>query len=147
LPAGHVANGTDHRARGAGALGVREPALTFGKLALVGASGVAVNLAVYVALLRVATASWWVAASVAFLVAALSNLAWNRWWTFAGRRGRVGVHAVRFAGVVVASYGVGIVALGCLRPTLGAVEAQILAVLVTAPLSFAAHRRWSFGRA
>src|SRR5256885_1257907 len=53
----------------------------FARFCAVGASGYAVNLAVYAALLA-AGVHYLAAAAVAFLVAAASNYAWNRAWTF-----------------------------------------------------------------
>ncbi len=53
----------------------------FTRFCAVGASGYAVNLAVYAALLA-AGLHYLAAAAVAFLVAAASKYAWNRAWTF-----------------------------------------------------------------
>src|SRR4051794_41756809 len=53
----------------------------FVRFCAVGASGYAVNLAVYAALL-VAGLHYVAAAAIAFLVAAASNYLWNRTWTF-----------------------------------------------------------------
>src|SRR5438309_10499659 len=53
----------------------------FVRFCAVGASGYAVNLAVYAALLKVGM-HYLAAAAIAFLVAAASNYLWNRAWTF-----------------------------------------------------------------
>ena len=59
----------------------RLPELQFVRFCAVGASGYAVNLAVYAALLEVGL-HYLAAAAIAFLVAAASNYLWNRTWTF-----------------------------------------------------------------
>ena len=59
----------------------RLPEIQFVRFCAVGASGYAVNLAVYAALLA-AGLHYLAAAAIAFLVAAASNYLWNRTWTF-----------------------------------------------------------------
>src|SRR6476659_6085611 len=65
------------------------------RFAVVGASGYAVNLAVY-ALALGAGLEYRAAAAVAFCVAVVNNFAWNRMWTFRDARGNVGGQAFRF---------------------------------------------------
>src|SRR5881396_1111344 len=84
------------RARAIRAL--RHPAnwMQLAKFAAVGATGYAVNLAVYTALLRGAGWHYIYAATVSFLVAVTNNYLWNRIWTFRAQRGHVAHQGMRF---------------------------------------------------
>src|SRR5436190_9282842 len=69
----------------------------------VGASGYAVNLAVY-SLALDAKIDYRAAAAVAFAVAVVNNFAWNRVWTFRDARGNVGGQAFRFVVISCAAF-------------------------------------------
>jgi alpha-1,6-mannosyltransferase len=111
----------------------------------VGASGYAVNLAVYVTLVRGAGAHYLVAAAASFCVAVSSNYTWNRLWTFRDRRGPAARQGARF---LVVSLGALALNLVVLRATvaLGAarIPAQALAIVLATPVSFLGNRLWSF---
>ena len=76
----------------------------FLRFCLVGASGYAVNLAVYSALLS-SGVHYQVAATGAFLVAASSNYVWNRVWTFGARQARILGQSARALAVSALSLG------------------------------------------
>jgi hypothetical protein len=63
------------------------------RFALVGASGYAVNLAVFSLLVHAAGVNFRLAALCAFLVAVGNNFLWNRRWTFRARDGHAGFQA------------------------------------------------------
>jgi dolichol-phosphate mannosyltransferase len=116
----------------------------FVRFCAVGASGYAVNLAVYAALLA-AGLHYVVAATIAFLVAAASNYAWNRTWTFRASRAPVLGQGARALTVSALSLGanqlflVVLVAAGA-----GHLAAQAVAILLATPFSFAANKLWAF---
>jgi dolichol-phosphate mannosyltransferase len=119
-------------------------ATQFGRFAVVGTSGLIVNLGVYSILLHATGATSLVAAAGSFVVAAASNYIWNRAWTF-DRRCRTLMRGARFLCVSVGSFGVGAATLVILERLGVAPEAaQAFGVLLAAPLSFVAHRRWTF---
>ena len=117
------------------------------KFSLVGASGYAVNLAVYVVLLKAAGFHYLSAATCSFAVAVTNNYIWNRHWTFRGRRGHVYYQGLRFLFVSLIALGAnlallrGLVALG-----VGKIVAQALAIVLVTPFSFSANKLWSFRR-
>jgi putative flippase GtrA len=116
------------------------------KYCLVGASGYAVNLAVYLALVRGAGLHYLTAAVCSFLVAVTSNYTWNRRWTFRAQRGRVGLQGMRFLFVSTAALAANLV---CLRLLVGLgldeVRVQALAIVLVTPISFLGNKLWSFG--
>jgi len=116
----------------------------FVRFCAVGASGYAINLVVYEALLEVGM-HYLAAAAIAFLVAAASNCLWNRTWTF------------RTSGVPVLGQGARALAVSTL--SLGAnqlflvvlvaagaehLAAQAVAIVLATPFSFAANKLWAF---
>jgi putative flippase GtrA len=116
-----------------------------GKFLTVGASGYAVNLAVYTALLKWGGLHYLGAAFVSFLVAVSNNYWWNRHWTFRGQRGHFAYQGMRF-GVVSA---VALAAnLGLLRLLValgvGKVLGQAIAIVAVTPLNFIGNKLWSF---
>ena len=117
------------------------------KFCVVGATGYAVNLAVYSALLKGADLHYAPAATCSFLVAATSNYTLNRHWTFRAQRGRVGVQGARFltvsAAVYVANLGLlsALVAFGADK-----IGAQAIAIVLVTPLNFIGNKLWSFRR-
>ena len=66
------------------------------KFCVVGASGYAVNLAVYTVLLDAVGLHYISAAVGSFLVAVTNNYLWNRLWTFRTQRGGVAYQGMRF---------------------------------------------------
>ena len=116
----------------------------FLRFCLVGASGYAVNLAVYSALLT-GGVHYQVAATFAFLVAASSNYCWNRLWTFGARQARILGQSARALAVSGLSLGANQLFLVVLVAA-GAdhLAAQAAAILLVTPFSFAANKLWAF---
>jgi dolichol-phosphate mannosyltransferase len=116
----------------------------FVRFCAVGASGYAINLAVYAALLVVGL-HYLAAAAIAFLVAAGSNYLWNRTWTF--RTTAVPVVGQGARALVVSALSLGanqlflvvLVAAGA-----GRLTAQAVAIVLATPFSFAANKLWAF---
>jgi dolichol-phosphate mannosyltransferase len=117
------------------------------KFCVVGASGYAVNLAVYAALLRGLDAHYIPAAIGSFLVAVTNNYAWNRLWTFHRSRGHVVFQGLRFLVVSVLALCANLVVL-YLLVSLGAGEipAQAVAIILVTPVNFVGNKLWSFRR-
>ena len=130
-------------------LGVRRPANWFElvRFAFVGASGYAVNLAVFALLVHGAGAHHRLAATGAFLVAVANNFTWNRRWTFRARDGGARGQAARFLGVSLGAFVLGLVVLEALVTGAGAPEvpAQAVAILAVVPVSFLGNKLWTFG--
>jgi dolichol-phosphate mannosyltransferase len=131
-------------------LGLKRPAawLQLVRFAVVGASGYAVNLAVFAVLVHGADLDYRLAATGAFLVAVANNFLWNRRWTFAARDGHAGFQAARFLVVSVGAFLVGLGLLALLVDGAGVPEvpAQALAIVLATPLSFLGNKLWSFAR-
>ena len=135
------------RARAVRAL--RRPAnwMQLAKFATVGATGYAVNLAVYTALLRGAGWHYIYAATVSFLVAVTNNYLWNRLWTFRDQRGHVGFQGLRFFTVAVVAYGANLGILSALIALgMDKVAAQAIAIGLVTPHNFIGNKLWSFAR-
>jgi putative flippase GtrA len=116
----------------------------FLRFCLVGASGYAVNLAVYAALLAVGL-HYSAAASISFLTAATSNYVWNRLWTFEARQTRLLSQSIRALGVSALSLGANQLFLVVLVDAgAGHLAGQAVAILLVTPFSFAANRMWAF---
>ena len=117
------------------------------KFCAVGATGYAVNLAVFAALVHGFGLNYLLAAVCSFLVAVTNNYAWNRLWTFRHQRGHVAYQGLRFLLVSTVALGgnllflAGLVALG-----LPKVPAQAIAIALVTPWNFVANKLWSFGR-
>ncbi len=145
LPRGPTARRRRPRVRGRLVIGhmrLRELVL-FG---LVGASGYAVNLAVF-QIVWGAGASHLVAATAAFGVAVANNYLWNRRWTFADATAMSKrVQAPRFLAVSVAAFGMSLAVLEVLVSVLDvhAVLAQAVAVVVVTPMGYVGQKLWSF---
>jgi len=117
------------------------------KFSVVGLSGYAVNLAVYIALLKGAGLHYLPAAACSFVVAVGNNYAWNRLWTFRSSRGHVYYQGMRFFLVSIAALGLNLVLLRILVCVgAGKVLAQAIAVVLVMPFSFTANKLWSFRR-
>ena len=135
------------RARAVRAL--RHPAnwMQLAKFAAVGATGYAVNLAVYTALLRGADWHYIYAATVSFLAAVSNNYLWNRVWTFRDQRGHVGFQGLRFFTVALVAYGANLGILSALIALgMNKVAAQAIAIVLVTPLNFIGNKLWSFAR-
>ena len=117
------------------------------RFSVVGASGYAVNLAVFSLLVTTGGLHYRAAATVAFLVAVANNFAWNRRWTFAGADGHAGFQAARFLAVSVAGFAVSLAVLSGLVDLVGVpkVAAQAVAIATATPLGFLGNKLWSFG--
>jgi dolichol-phosphate mannosyltransferase len=116
----------------------------FLRFCVVGASGYAVNLVVYAALLA-AGLHYLAAAALSFLVAAVSNYVWNRSWTFQASAAPIVGQGARALTVSALSLGanqlflVVLVAAGA-----GHLAAQAVAIVLATPFSFAANKLWAF---
>jgi putative flippase GtrA len=116
----------------------------FLRFCAVGASGYAVNLAVYAALLA-AGLHYLAAAAIAFLIAAGSNYLWNRTWTFRTSGAPMLGQGARALVVSALSLGANqlflfvLVAAGA-----GHLDGQAVAIVLATPFSFAANKLWAF---
>ena len=116
----------------------------FVRFCAVGASGYAVNLAVYAALLA-AGLHYLAAAAVAFLVAAVNNYLWNRAWTFGTSDAPVLGQGARAIVVSALSLGANQLFLFALvSGGAGHLAAQAVAIVLATPFSFAANKLWAF---
>jgi putative flippase GtrA len=115
------------------------------RFSLVGASGYAVNLAVF-ALGLGARLDYRVAAAAAFVVALANNFVWNRLWTFRSATGRLESQAARFVLVSTGAFLVSLAILSVLVRDAGVPKllAQAAALVAVTPLSFLANKLWSF---
>jgi putative flippase GtrA len=119
----------------------------FLRFCLVGASGYAVNLAVYAALLA-AGLHYLAAAAISFLVAAGSNYAWNRAWTFRSSDSPVlgqGARALLVSGLSLGANQLFLLAL--VAAGADHLAAQAVAILLVTPFSFTANKLWAFAEA
>lgn len=130
------------------AAALRNPAhwLQLLRFCTVGASGYAVNLAVFYAFTEALGADHRGAAVAAFLVAVTNNFIWNRLWTFDAREGHAGGQAARFLAVSIGAFLVSFAILELLVVVGGVKEllAQAIAIVMATPLSFLGNRLWSF---
>jgi putative flippase GtrA len=128
--------------------GLRTPAAWWqlGRFALVGASGYAVNLAVFSLGVHTLALHYRAAAVLAFAVALANNFLWNRHWTFTAAGRRAGRQAARFVAVSLAAFVLAFAALQVLVGLLGmaSVPAQALAVAAAMPVNFLLNKLWSF---
>jgi putative flippase GtrA len=117
------------------------------KFCTVGATGYAVNLAVFSALVLGADWHHQAAATASFLVAVTNNYTWNRLWTFRGQRGHVAYQGIRFLIVAVCALLANLTVLELLVWTgLPKVLAQAIAIAAVMPLNFIGNKLWSFRR-
>jgi putative flippase GtrA len=116
----------------------------FLRFCAVGGSGYAVNLAVYAALLA-AGLHYLAAAAIAFLVAATSNYAWNRLWTFQASDAPVLGQGARALTVSALSLGANqLFLLVFVSAGAGHLAGQAVAIALATPFSFAANKLWAF---
>ena len=117
------------------------------KFCSVGATGYAVNLAVFSALLLWADWHHLAAATGSFLVAVTNNYTWNRLWTFRGQRGHVAYQGIRFLAVAVCALVANLLVLeGLVALGLKEIPAQAIAIVLVTPLNFVGNKLWSFRR-
>ena len=116
----------------------------FIRFCAVGASGYAVNLAVYAALLAMGL-HYVAAAAIAFLVAAASNYLWNRTWTFQTSEAPVLAQGARALVVSGLSLGANqLFLLTLVAAGAGPLAAQAAAIVLATPFSFVANKLWAF---
>jgi dolichol-phosphate mannosyltransferase len=116
----------------------------FVRFCAVGASGYAINLAVYAALLAVGL-HYLAAAALAFLVAAASNYLWNRVWTFRNPDAPILGQGARALVVSALSLGANqLFLLVLVAAGAGHLAAQAAAIVLATPFSFAANKLWAF---
>jgi putative flippase GtrA len=116
------------------------------KFCVVGASGYAVNLAVYAVLVD-AGLHYSVAAACSFLVAVTNNYTWNRLWTFRDQRGHIGFQGLRFFVVALVALAANELILAALVSSgFGKVVAQAIAIVLVTPINFIGNKLWSFRR-
>src|SRR5215471_3982207 len=116
----------------------------FLRFCLVGASGYAVNLAVYAALLA-SGLHYLAAATISFLVAAGSNYGWNRTWTFHTSEAPLlgqGARALVVSGLSLGANQLFLIALVSAGAT--HLVGQAVAIVLATPFSFAANKLWAF---
>jgi putative flippase GtrA len=116
------------------------------KFCVVGASGYAVNLAVFSLLV-----SWGqhysIAAALSFLVAVTNNYTWNRLWTFRGQRGHIAYQGFRFLVVALLALAANeLILAGLIEAGVGEVLAQAIAIALVTPINFIGNKLWSFRR-
>ena len=116
----------------------------FLRFCAVGASGYAVNLAVYATLLA-AGLHYIAAATISFIVAAFSNYVCNRTWTFHTAAAPVLGQGVRALFVSALSLGANQLFL-LMLVTAGAshLVGEAAAILLVTPFSFTANKLWTF---
>jgi dolichol-phosphate mannosyltransferase len=128
--------------------GLRKPSnwMQLVRFGVVGASGYAVNLAVFALLVHAASVDYKLAAVAAFVIALSNNFVWNRLWTFRASDGHAGFQAMRFCVVSLVAFGFNLVVLYMLVEGLGvsAVPAQAFAIAAATPLNFVGNKLWSF---
>ena len=121
--------------------------LQLAKFCAVGASGYAVNLSVYAALLEGAEIHYLLAAVASFLVAVTNNYTWNRVWTFRHQRGHVAYQGMRFLVVSVVALAANLLFLRTLVALdMGKIVAQAIAIMLVTPWNFVGNKLWSFRR-
>lgn len=122
----------------------RLPGSQFLRFCAVGASGYAVNLAVYAALLA-AGLHYLASAAMAFLVAAASNYVWNRTWTFRASESPILGQGARALVVSALSLGANQLFLVVLVGAgAGHLAGQAVAIALATPFSFVANKLWAF---
>jgi putative flippase GtrA len=151
---------------------LRADAVQFLKFALVGASGVVVNLAVFSATLLVWLALTghihsttdlmqsskglvtksaqdiprlvdYVANALGFAVSVMTNYYLNRRWTFRST-GRVASELPKFVAVSLIAYAGNLAVFSLARTQLGPVVSQLIAIAVVMPVNYVANKLWSF---
>jgi putative flippase GtrA len=117
-----------------------------GRFLAVGASGFAINIALYGALVHGAGVDYRVAAVISNGVALSSNFVWNRLWTFRATQGRKFEQVPRFFLVNASGFAVNLLVLQFSVEILGfpKLPSEILASAIAAPVNFLGSRQWAF---
>jgi putative flippase GtrA len=145
-PAAAVSTFTHVRDRATRALRRPHNWVQLAKFSTVGATGYAVNLAVYATLVH-AGFHYNLAAACSFLVAVTNNYTWNRLWTFRGQRGHIAYQGLRFLIVSLCALAANEVLLTALVALgVGKIVAQAIAVVLVMPINFVGNKLWSFRR-
>lgn len=111
----------------------------------VGASGYAVNLAVFATLVHALGVHHLPAAVGAFLVAWTNNFILNKWWTFRRHGLSATQQGARYMAVSLVALGLNLMLLEAMvRGGAPELPAQALAIAVVTPVNFLLNRRWSF---
>jgi len=128
--------------------GVRRPHnwLQLVRFGAVGASGYAVNLAVFAACVHLLTLDYRIAAVIAFVISVVNNFWLNRHWTFGAKQAHAAVQGARFFAVSLLTFGFTYVALIALVDGAGLTKvlAQAIAIAAGTPLNFVGQKLWSF---
>ena len=128
--------------------GMRKPHnwIQLAKFCAVGASGYAVNLAIFTLTLKVLALHHLIAATFAFAVAVLNNFWWNRHWTFKAGDGHAGFQAARFFAVSTGAFLVQVTILELLVELAGfpKIPAQAVSLVAATPFNFIGNKMWSF---
>jgi putative flippase GtrA len=115
------------------------------KFCVVGATGYAVNLAVYAFLVRGLDVHYIPAAILSFLVAVTNNYTWNRVWTFRDQRGHVAYQGMRFLVISTLALVANLVVLQLLVDAgFDKIGAQAIAIVLVTPVNFIGNKLWSF---
>jgi putative flippase GtrA len=114
----------------------------------VGASGFAVNIALYAVLVHPFAVPYVAAAVISNALALSSNFVLNRRWTFEATHGRRRLQAPRFAVVSAGGFGVNLFVLRLCVELLGVpkLPAEVIASAIAAPVNFLGSRQWAFRR-
>ncbi len=113
---------------------------------VVGASGFAINLLVFAALVHGVGVDYRLAAVCSNLIALASNFLWNRRWTFEAADGGVKLQAPRFAIVSAVGLLVNLMMLQLAVELLALpkLPSEVMASAVAAPVNFLGSRQWAF---
>jgi putative flippase GtrA len=119
-----------------------------GRFLTVGASGFAINIALYALLVHPLAVPYVLAAVVSNAVALASNFVLNRQWTFEATHGRRRLQAPRFAVVSAGGFAVNLLILQLCVEAVGLpkLPAEVVASAVAAPVNFLGSRQWAFRR-
>jgi putative flippase GtrA len=122
-----------------------EPALVsqFARFALVGVGNTALSWIAYAALSPVGAEAE-PAAAAAFALGALNGYVWNSRWTFAATGRRFAL--ARYAAVQLAGMAATTALVWALEGSAGRYPAYAVATVLVTLATFAANRRWTFGR-
>lgn len=117
-----------------------------GRFLAVGASGFAINLALYAILVHALAMNYVLAAVISNVTALTSNFFLNRHWTFEATHHRRVLQAPRFAVVNIAGFGLNLLVLRVAVEVLGVpkLPAEALASAIAAPVNFLGSRQWAF---